>query len=191
MAAYEHIAVLISFVVSLGFAHVLVGLASLIQSPAKVRVSLPHALWALVAVAVLLDTWLGLFDYRETTRWLIPQILLIVAQAGGAYLLAALVMPASFVIEGSMDLQAFHEQQRKTYTRAFIAFMALDAALPFAFATEPPGVADAAQVLVALAVTIAVPVASLLFKRRWLEIAAPLWLFGLLVAYWIAFPKFG
>lgn len=190
MTAYEHISVLISFLVSLGFAHVAVGLASMIQSPAKVRVSLPHAAWVLVAAGCLLDLWLGVFEEKDATRFTVAQILLMVTHAMSAYLLAALVMPAAFVLEEQIDLRDFHARQHRSYTRAFIGFIALDGVIAIALDPEMQNIETLLGMTVMVGAVVALPVASLFVRRRWIQIAAPAVLLMLLTAYWMSFPTF-
>lgn len=184
MVAYEHISALISFFVSLGFAHVLVGVAGLIQSPAKVRINIPHALWALVAVSCLLDTWLGLFQQRHVTDWSTGVVLLLIVQSTVAYLLAALVMPASFILDGVFDLSQFHADHRRSYILAFMAFVVVDEVVAAVLqAGQPNGQLPA--LAIAFVVFQAPALLTLLVRQAWAQIAGPAIVVGLSVLYWL------
>ena len=184
MAAYEHISVLISFFVSLGFAHVLIGAAGLVQSPARVRISVPHALWVLVAVSCLLDTWLGLFEHRTHADWDIPTVLLLIGQATVAYLLAALVMPASFILDGIMELHEFHTAHRRSYILAFMGFIVIDVAVAAVLNPDIGDPVESIALAIAFVLFLAPALLALLSRQRWAQVTGPAIIVVLAVAYW-------
>ena len=118
--------------------------------------------------------------------------MLILAQSAAGYLLSALVMPSGGAAEQLDDLVAFHAAQRKSYLRAFMAFMVLDGVVALVTEGDVRNPSSIVSMTIALLVTLAPPVAALWRREHWVQIAAPSLILALLIAYWILlFPAFG
>lgn len=120
MSIFEFVFTLLSIVISLALTHLLAGVVMLFRNAGRVRLSLPHAMWMWTAFATTIGNWATLWPLREIADWpswsLLTQIALVVTQ----YLFAAMVTPEA-PAEGALDLNAFHERERRRYALAFVA----------------------------------------------------------------------
>lgn len=122
MSSFEFFTVLLSFVVSIGVAHLLQTVARLIQEHDRVRFSLTWALWAGAIFNLQVTFWLRSWVYHEhftlRTETSVPPLVLAIV----AFLACGLVAPR--VREtGDIDLRVFHEEDGRKYQIAYAAFM--------------------------------------------------------------------
>ncbi len=113
MTATEHILILLSLVIGLAFAHVLDGVARLIQAK-QLRWSGLHATWVLILLWMLTDFWMSVWQLRHEDDWNIWMVLFWVAMTIVMYLASALIVPDHLVDE-TIDLATFHEENRRRY----------------------------------------------------------------------------
>lgn len=117
MTASEHVLILLSLVISLAFAHILSGIARLIQA-GNVRWSWLHAVWVLFVLLLLVDFWISVWQLRLEENWNILMVLFWMTMAILNYLISALVVP-DHVPDDGIDLRDFHETNRKRYLGLF------------------------------------------------------------------------
>ena len=122
MSSFEFFTVLLSFVVSIGVAHLLQTVARLIQEHDRVKFSLTWALWAGAIFNLQITFWLRSWVYHENytlrTETSVPPLVLAII----AFLTCGLV--ATRVREtGDIDLRAFHAEDGRKYQIAYAAFM--------------------------------------------------------------------
>lgn len=147
-------------------------------------VSWPHALWMLDALVLLVANWISLWDFHKETAISIGAIAIGFAYAVNQYLICALVTP-DFEGNDAFDLRIFHESQRKTYIGAFLVIVLLSLAVNVAGgAVGIENWANENALVLAMVPTAAVP---LLVRNAYVEIAAPLLLFVLAVAYAVVY----
>lgn len=113
MTATEHILILLSLVVGLAFAHILNGVARLIQAQQR-RWSGLHMTWVVILLWMLTDFWMSVWQLRHEDDWNIWMVLFWVSMTIVMYLASALIVPDHLVGE-QIDLVAFHEQNRRRY----------------------------------------------------------------------------
>jgi hypothetical protein len=122
MTSFEFFTVLLSFVVSIGVAHLLQTVARLIQEHDRVRFSLTWALWAGAIFNLQITYWLRSWTYHENftlrTETSVPPLVLAII----AFLTCGLVSPR-VRDAGDIDLRAFHDEDGRKYAIAYAAFM--------------------------------------------------------------------
>jgi hypothetical protein len=122
MTSFEFFTVLLSFVVSIGVAHLLQTVVQLIQEHDRVRFSLTWALWAGAIFNLQITFWLRSWTYHENftlrTETSIPPLVLAIV----AFLACGLVAPR-VRDTGDIDLRAFHDEDGRKYQIAYAAFM--------------------------------------------------------------------
>jgi hypothetical protein len=122
MTSFEFFTVLLSFVVSIGVAHLLQTVARLIQEHDRVRFSLTWALWAGAIFNLQITYWLRSWTYHEhftlRTETSVPPLVLAIIAFLACGLSAPRVKEA-----GEIDLRAFHNEDGRKYQIAYAAFM--------------------------------------------------------------------
>lgn len=93
MGLFEYISVLTSIIVGLGIAHLLRGLAELVQHPGRHRTYWVHLLWVGSMFFNMVFFWWWEFSLAELEVWLFQDYLFIVAYAVMLYLMSALLFP--------------------------------------------------------------------------------------------------
>lgn len=121
MTIFEFIFALYSIIVSLALTHVLSGFIDL-RRASRVRVSLPHALWAAAAFMMTIGNWATLWDLRLMESWPNWTVLILLATAVGQYVFCTFVTPDT-VPGTEADLVAFHEKERHRYIGAFFLLL--------------------------------------------------------------------
>jgi hypothetical protein len=122
MTSFEFFTVLLSFVVSIGVAHLLQTVARLIQEHDRVRFSLTWSLWAGAIFNLQIVFWLRSWTYHEhftlRTETSIPPLVLAIV----AFLTCGLAAPR-VPDTGEIDLRVFHNEDGRKYQIAYAAFM--------------------------------------------------------------------
>jgi hypothetical protein len=183
VSAFEHVIVLLSFVYALALTHLLSVVACLIRAGRRVRFSLIQAGWMLNALITIIANWIGYWDMRQLPSWSVGTILFVLAMAIANYLQAALVCP-EVSPEGPVDLIAFHAQQGRRYTAAFVAsvLFALLANVVFGSAFN---LAEWSQQNLVVIPMLAVSILAMAFLSRWVQLFALTCLAGLWGIYFI------
>ena len=71
MDLFEFVTGMISVTLALAAAQLFLGIAQLVQTPAKVRVSLTHGAWVAVLFLITFLHWWSLWDFRDLS-WTFP-----------------------------------------------------------------------------------------------------------------------
>jgi len=181
MTAFEVVFALITMITSLAVAHLLNGVAQVLRQSGRVRFSLPHALWVWIAFCGVIGNWASFWEMRAVESWPAWAVLLIVACLTIQYLFCALVTP-EMPEQGELDLREFHARSHRGYVAALISLLVASQALNFSL-----GGADFYEHWWRDSVmTIAgfvLCVVALVFRARWIQIAAALILAGLLTYF--------
>jgi hypothetical protein len=127
MTTFEFVSVLLSIVVSLAFAHLLTGVARLVQAQG-VRFSLVYAGWMGVFLFCCLDYWFSLWQTRGTSVWTLGYVVFWLVLATMLYLATWLVVPTERAVENGIDLSAYHDANRRKYLGALFVYQLLGVA---------------------------------------------------------------
>lgn len=94
MDLFEYIAVLTSIIVGLGIAHLLKGLAQLVQHPDRYKVYWVHLLWVGYMFLSMIFFWWWEFSLVEIEVWYFRDYVFIVLYAVILYLMCAMLFPS-------------------------------------------------------------------------------------------------
>ncbi len=181
MKAFDFIILFLSFIYTLGLTHLLFAATRMIRRRRAVVFSWPHALWMLAALGMMFGNWLSLWDFHAQEAMSLGAI------AGGfalvivQYVVCALVAP-ELESEEHFDLRRFHEREGRTYLTAFLVTMVLSLVLN-AMAGIGLGLQNWANQNWIVLAMIAAVVLGLAVKTRWAQVAAPLAMVALMVAF--------
>ncbi len=176
MTSFEFFTVLLSFVVSIGVAHLLQTVARLIQEHDRVRFSLTWALWAAAIFNLQITFWLRSWTYHEgftlRTETSVPPLVLAIISFLACGLCAPRVRDT-----GDIDLRAFHEDDGPKYQIAYAAFMVAAIVQGVLMADIASEVLPAGQLLfdsMMQAGFAVLAILSAVFRRvRWLQAGVP------------------
>src|SRR5689334_6509280 len=124
MTTFEFVSVLLSIVVSLAFAHLLTGIARLIQAKV-VNPSLPYIGWLGIFLFCCVGYWFSLWQARATAQWSLTYVLFWLALGAVLYLTCWLVVPTESAVEEQIDLSAFFETRRRSFLGAYLVYTAM------------------------------------------------------------------
>lgn len=93
MGLFEYISVLTSIIVGLGIAHLLRGLAELVQHPGRHKIYWVHLLWVGFMFFNMVFFWWWEFSLEALDVWLFQHYLFVVIYAVVLYLTCALLFP--------------------------------------------------------------------------------------------------
>lgn len=181
MRAFDFVLLFFSFVYALALTHLLMAAARMIRHRRKVVFSPPHALWMLVALFLVIGNWISLWDFHGMAK------ITAAAIAGGfafsvlVYLDCALVSP-DFDKDEIIDLREFHDRQGTTYIGAMLATEIMSVILNLAVASGM-GIQNWGNENALVFAMLVPTVAALAMRKPWVQVAAPLVLAGLLLAF--------
>lgn len=176
MTSFEFFTVLLSFVVSIGVAHLLQTVARLIQEHDRVRFSLVWALWAAAIFNLQIVFWLRSWTYHEhftlRTETSVPPLVLAIL----AFMTCGLVAPR-VRDTGEIDLRLFHDEDGRKYQIAYAAFMLVAIVQGLMMANIANEQLDQAQLLTDSAVlagyALLAILAAVFHRVRWLQAGVP------------------
>lgn len=181
MHPFDFILLFFSFIYTVALTHILFAATRMIRHRRELVFSWPHALWMASAFLFLSVNWLSLWDLRGVAAFslevIVSNFVLVVLQ----YFLSALVAP-DFEGGDGYDLREFHLRERRTYLGAFIALMVVGVLVNFEAAMRYGLASWGQQNLIAIP-ALAAGLAAFFIDRRWVQIAAPLVMVGLLTVY--------
>ncbi len=93
MGLFEYISVLTSIIIGLGIAHLLRGLAELVQHPGRHRTYWVHLLWVGFMLFNMIFFWWWEFSLATLEAWLFQDYLFIIVYAVMLYIMCALLFP--------------------------------------------------------------------------------------------------
>jgi hypothetical protein len=176
MTSFEFFTVLLSFVVSIGVAHLLQTVARLIQEHDRVRFSLTWALWAAAIFNLQITFWLRSWFYHEQftlrTETSVPPLVLAII----AFLTCGLCSPR-LREAGEIDLRAFHAEDGRKYQIAYAAFMLVAIAQGILMADianeDLPANKLVTDSIIQGGFALMAILAAVFHKVRWLQVAVP------------------
>jgi len=118
MRAFEYIAILLSIIISFAFAHLLNGIAHIIEHGVK-RFSLLLTHWIVWCLFLCVDYWFTIWHARDTKVWTLAYVSLLLTQGALIYIAARLVVPAPIKDE-PVDLSAFFDSHRRKFMGAIV-----------------------------------------------------------------------
>lgn len=121
MSTFDIVVALLSFVYALALTHLLQGLAQLIQARTRVRWSLVHASWMLLALVILVNNWLAIIPLQKA-EWTTPVILMMFALSALQYFTCSLLMPP-VPEQGEINLHAFQLANGWTFIAPYILML--------------------------------------------------------------------
>ncbi len=110
LGLFEYISVLTSIIIGLGMAHLLRGLAQLVQHPGRHKIYWVHLLWVGFMFFNMVFFWWWEFSLATLDVWLFQNYLFIVAYAVVLYLLCALLFPTD--LEGYSGFEDYFLSRR-------------------------------------------------------------------------------
>jgi hypothetical protein len=120
--SFEYVAVLLSIIISLAFAHLLNGIAHIIKNGIG-RFSLLLANWIVWCLFLCVDYWFSVWHARGNTIWSLGYVSLLLTQGAIIYIASRLVVPAP-TDEEPIDLEKYFDDNRRKFM-ATIATLAL------------------------------------------------------------------
>jgi hypothetical protein len=93
MDLYLHVKVLFGMIVGLSVAHLLKGVAGIVQHPKRFRVYWVHLVWVLFLFLYLIHFWLWEFTLARVREWTFPLYFFVALYAVLLYLLCTLFFP--------------------------------------------------------------------------------------------------
>lgn len=93
MDLYLHVRVLFGMIVGLSVAHLLKGVANIVQHPKRFRVYWVHLVWVLFLFLYLIHFWWWEFNLARVREWTFPVYFFVALYAVLMYLLCTLMVP--------------------------------------------------------------------------------------------------
>jgi hypothetical protein len=124
MGIFEYISVLTSIIVGLGIAHLLRGLAGLVQHPGRYRLYWVHLLWVAFMFFQMVFWWWWEFNLGKLEIWYFPNYLFVLIYAVLLYLCCALLFPAD--LEGYAGFDDYFLSRRAWFFGILAATNVID-----------------------------------------------------------------
>jgi hypothetical protein len=185
MHPFDFVMIFFSFIYSLGLAHLLLAVAHMIRYRRRIIFDWVHTLWMAVALISLVTNWISDWDFHAVEPLPLASIAIGFVFSIIQYLTCALVSP-DIKAEGSLDLHVFQETQGRTYIGAFVALIAFSIAINF-FGGSAMNIQNWSRENSVVIAMLPITVAPLLWRARWIQIAAPLLFLAALTAYLVMF----
>jgi hypothetical protein len=114
MTAFEYLSVLLSIILGLAITQILQGYRALLLSRTTVKAHWPALIWSGLLLLFAAQAWWASFGLEAQTEWRFDTFIIIFAQMGLIYMMAALVLPD--VLHGTeIDLASHYEAQRQPF----------------------------------------------------------------------------
>jgi hypothetical protein len=171
LSQFNYLSVLISIIIGLAIAQILTGLGRLIQARTRVAFYWPSAAWAVLLLAVCVQSWWSLFRLRADADWTFFAFLVVVSHPVGLFLVCSLVLPdpGEFAGPRPVDLKANYFDHRRWFFGLMIAVSAARLLRPVVVADQPLTALDiGAQLTIMFAAAVAA-----ITRRDWLHKALP------------------
>jgi len=124
MGIFEYISVLTSIIIGLGMAHLLRGLAELVQHPGRHRTYWIHLMWVAFMFFNMIFFWWWEFSLATLDIWQFQNYLFIVAYAVILYLMCALLFPTD--LEGYSGFEDYFLSRRAWFFGLFALITVID-----------------------------------------------------------------
>jgi len=166
MDAFSYLSVLLSIIIGLGLTQVLTATGRLIRHRDHVRADWLPLLWAAVLLVVYVQVWWSMFGLRTYQDWTFTAFLLVLAQTGTLYVMAAVVLPED-VGEAGVDLGAYYDRHHRWFFGFFLATLIISVAKDLVITGRLPGTTNLAFHIFFAAVCTS---ALLIRRRRYQEV---------------------
>jgi hypothetical protein len=117
--AFPYLSVLLSIILGLGLTQVLTAVGRLVRHRDRVRLDWLPLLWAAVLLVVYVQVWWSMFGLRYHRDWTFVAFLIVLAQTGTLYVMAAVVLPEQ--LDEAVDLRMYYEHQHRWFFGFFLA----------------------------------------------------------------------
>ena len=181
MRPFDFVMIFFSFIYSLALAHLLMSVAHMIRYRRQIVFDWVHGLWMAVAFVSLVTNWISDWDFHAVEPLPLASIVIGFAFSIIQYFTCALVAP-DVKAESGLDLHVFQETQGPTYIAAFVVMVAFSIAINYVggSAMNIQNWMRENSVVIAM---LPICVAPLVWKARWVQVAAPLLFLVALAAY--------
>jgi hypothetical protein len=121
---FFHVRIVMGMVVGLGITRILMGVAGLIQHPARAKISAIHLLWALSVLVELVLFWWWEFALYDLTSWSFGIFAFLIIYAVALFLMAAVLFPDN--VNDYAGWEDFFLKRRHWFFALFAATFLLD-----------------------------------------------------------------
>ena len=180
MKIFEYLILFFSFIFTLALTHLLFAMTRMIRHRRQLVFSIEHALWMANALLLLLANWLSLFDFRGKESFDVDSIAVLVVFVITLYFSCSLVSP-DFEDEEKYDMRAFHQREGPTYIAALAALIFVSFIANIDASHEGVDMWGAENSIVVW--MIPATVLPLFFKNRVIQLASPVALLALTIAF--------
>lgn len=125
MRPFDFVGVFYSVVLGVAVAHLMTGVARLIEERERVRPYWVHSVWVLTVLLGNTGNWWSLWSLRDARSWHIVTFLLLIALVGAIFLMTVLLFPRSPEPGETIDLRAHYHRNSAIFLRANAAAWAL------------------------------------------------------------------
>ena len=136
MTLFEFIMGMVSVTLALAVAQLLIGVAHLVQSEAKVRFYWPHAIWIINLFLIAFVHWWSLWTFRDLD-WNFALFFYSLLGPSMLFFAASMISPREHAVD-VIDLSQHFLRIRKMFLSAFLATLILITLDGPLFGTEPP-----------------------------------------------------
>ena len=120
MSRFEFVAVIISMVLALALGQLLLGVAALAKSRARLTAYLPHSLWLVTFFFMILAVWWAMWDFRDL-EWTYPSFFFVTLAPTLLFFAVALQIPAGLG-ERHVSLEAHFLSVRLLFMTVMFAY---------------------------------------------------------------------
>jgi hypothetical protein len=124
MGMFEYVSVLTSIIVGLGLAHLLQGVARLVQHPGRTRTYWVHLLWVFYMFFAAIFWWWYEFGLVSVETWTFNLYLFVLTYAVLLYLICALLFPSD--LEGYSGFEDYFLDRRAWFFGCLATFFMVD-----------------------------------------------------------------
>jgi len=124
LGIFEYISVLTSIIIGLGIAHLLQGVAGLVQHPGRHRIYWVHLVWVAYMFFQMIFWWWWEFNLGKLEVWYFPNYLFVLLYAVVLYVACALLFPSD--LDGYSGFEDFFISRRVWFFGLLAAVNVID-----------------------------------------------------------------
>jgi len=185
MQPFEFIILLLSFVYTLALTHLLFAATRMIRHRRQLVVSWAHLLWMLVALLNLVANWISLWDFRKMVPLSLGTIAAGFILAVLNYFMSALVSP-DFEAGENYDMKRFHTCEGPTYIASILVMVVVAIVTNF-LAGADLDITNFGNENSLVIFMVPPLVLGLAVRRPWAQLAAPVAMLALTMAYYVLY----
>ena len=121
---FEYVSVLTSVIVGLGVAHLLQGVARLVQHPSRTRIYWAHLVWVFFMFFTAIFWWWYEFGLASVDTWTLQLYLFVLSYAVLLYLMCALLFPSD--LDGYPGFEDYFLARRAWFFGCLATFFVVD-----------------------------------------------------------------